>query len=93
MLLAHQPDLFTITAVPHILKLDCLRIALSQAMAVIDRIHRALASISEHIFSTVDPVARSFGEAFGADSWAVQLFAEEVIRGGPAFAVSLVLNR
>lgn len=38
-------------------------------------------------------VARSYGEAFGADSWAVNLFAEEVIRGGPAFAVSLVLSR
>ncbi|GAB4820070.1 hypothetical protein N2152v2_007116 [Parachlorella kessleri] len=63
-----------------------------KAMSVIDRIHRALAEVSEHVFNNVDPVARSFGEAFGADSWAVNLFAEEVIRGGPAFAVSLVLR-
>ena len=62
-------------------------------MSVIDRIHRALAAVSEHVFNNVDPVARSYGEAFGADSWAVNLFAEEVIRGGPAFAVSLVLRR
>lgn len=29
-----------------------------QAMAVIDRIFRALASVSEHIFATLDPVRR-----------------------------------
>lgn len=38
-------------------------------------------------------MARSYGEAFGSDVWAINLFAEEVIRGGPAFAVSLVLSR
>lgn len=65
----------------------------AQAMAVIDRIHRALAHVSEHIFNKLDPVARAYGDAFGVDSWAVALFAEEVIRGGPAFAVSLVLSR
>lgn len=65
----------------------------AQAMAVIDRIQRALATVSEHIFCTIDPIARAFGEAFGCESWAVNLFAEEVIRGGPAFAVALVLRR
>ena len=32
------------------------------------------------------------GQAFGAEDWASALFAEEVVRGGPAFAVSLVLS-
>lgn len=37
-------------------------------------------------------VGSSYGEAFGVEAWARELFAEEVVRGGPAFAVSLVLS-
>ena len=33
-----------------------------------------------------------FGEAFGVEAWARDLFAEEVVRGGPAFAVSLLIT-
>jgi hypothetical protein len=65
----------------------------AQAMAVIDRIRRMLASISDAISSTLEPISTAFGTALGCESWAVQLFAEEVVRGGPAFAVSLVLSR
>lgn len=34
----------------------------------------------------------SYGQSFKVESWAVQLFAEEVVRGGPAFAVSLAIS-
>ena len=32
------------------------------------------------------------GEACGVERWASELFAEEVVRGGPAFAISLLLS-
>lgn len=41
----------------------------------------------------LDDVARSMGKACGVEDWVYELFAEEVIRGGPAFAVSLILGR
>ncbi|KAL4422809.1 hypothetical protein ABPG75_009006 [Micractinium tetrahymenae] len=63
-----------------------------RAMAVIERIRRALAGVSDHVSHTLGPISQAFGEAFGCESWAVQLFPEEVVRGGPAFAVSLVLS-
>ena len=37
-------------------------------------------------------VSRLMGQSFGAEDWASALFAEEVVRGGPAFAVSLVVS-
>ena len=61
-------------------------------MAVIERIRRALAGVSDHVSATIGPVSQQYGEAFGCEPWAVQLFPEEVVRGGPAFAVSLVLS-
>jgi alpha-glucan, water dikinase len=40
----------------------------------------------------LQPIASALGRAFGVEGWAVDLFAEEVVRGGPAFALSLVLS-
>ena len=37
-------------------------------------------------------MATAIGRNCGIEAWAVDLFAEEVVRGGPAFAVSLVLS-
>eukprot|EP00891_Asterochloris_glomerata_P007880 jgi/Astpho2/7880/e_gw1.00117.125.1_t len=63
-----------------------------KAAAVIDRIRRAIAATSDSVSQRIDPISSAMGHAFGVDSWAVDLFAEEVVRGGPAFAVSLVLS-
>eukprot|EP00887_Chlorella_sp_A99_P007269 scaffold2.g7269.t1 len=63
-----------------------------RAMAVIDRIRRALADVSDHVTRVIGPVSHAFGRAFDCEDWAVALFPEEVVRGGPAFAVSLVLS-
>ncbi|KAI3430517.1 hypothetical protein D9Q98_005110 [Chlorella vulgaris] len=63
-----------------------------RAMAVIERVRRALAEVSDGVSQTVGPVSQQFGQAFGCESWAVTLFPEEVVRGGPAFAVSLALT-
>ncbi|KAK9816496.1 hypothetical protein WJX72_001009 [[Myrmecia] bisecta] len=63
-----------------------------KAAAVIDRVRRAVAETSDRISGLLQPISTTFGEAFGVDDWAVELFSEEVVRGGPAFAVSLVLS-
>ena len=48
--------------------------------------------VSDNVVNRIGHVGRAFGEAFGVEPWARELFAEEVVRGGPAFAVSLVLS-
>lgn len=63
-----------------------------RGMAVVERIQRALAGISDITSNSLQDISYAIGTACGCDDWAVQLFAEEVVRGGPAFAVSLVLT-
>jgi len=59
-----------------------------QATAVIERIRRAISETSDSVNTRLQPISSAFGKAFKVDDWAVELFAEEVVRGGPAFAVS-----
>ena len=40
-------------------------------MAVIERVRRALAEVSDGVSQTVGPVSQQFGQAFGCESWAV----------------------
>ena len=68
------------------------QLAALQATAVVDRIRRALGQLSEGTSARVEPAARGIGGGAGVEAWVVDLFAEEVVRGGPAFAVSLVLG-
>eukprot|EP00873_Tetraselmis_striata_P000762 jgi/Tetstr1/421026/TSEL_012071.t1 len=63
-----------------------------QAAAVVDRIRICLANISDSVSNRIEPISSSLGHAFGVEEWAIELFAEEVVRGGPAFAVSQVLG-
>ncbi|GMH39379.1 hypothetical protein BSKO_07277 [Bryopsis sp. KO-2023] len=63
-----------------------------QAVAVIDRIRRALGEISDGVFNRIGEASSVMGKAFGCEDWAVEIFSEEVVRGGPAFALSLVLG-
>lgn len=42
--------------------------------------------------NTIGDFSRALGTAAKCDPWAVEIFAEEVVRGGPAFAVSLVIS-
>ena len=63
-----------------------------QGVAVLDRLRRALAEMSDRVFDRIGAPSASMGTAFGCEDWAVQLFSEEVIRGGPAFALSMVLG-
>lgn len=63
-----------------------------QATAVIERIRRAISETSDAVNARLQPISSAFGKAFKVEDWAVELFAEEVVRGGPAFAVSLILS-
>lgn len=63
-----------------------------RGMAVVERIQRALADTSDRTVKSLEDISISLGNAFGCEDWAVQLFAEEVVRGGPAFALGLVLG-
>lgn len=67
-------------------------LAALQATAVVDRIRRALGDISNVTSERVQPVATAIGQGCGVQSWVVEIFSEEVVRAGPAFAVSLVLS-
>ena len=64
-----------------------------RAKAVVDRVRLSIALHADGVASDMQPAATHIGEACDIESWAVELFAEEVIRGGPAFALSLVLSR
>jgi hypothetical protein len=47
---------------------------------------------ADRIVNTIGGFAAALGRAAGCDPWAVEIFAEEVVRGGPAFAISLVIS-
>ena len=62
------------------------------ATAVVDRLRRALGEVSDAVSATLQPAAEQMGMACGCERWTIALFSEEVVRGSPAFAVSLVLS-
>lgn len=49
-----------------------------QAVAVVNRIRRAIADVSDRTVKRIGTVGAYYGEEFGVESWASQLFAEEV---------------
>lgn len=63
-----------------------------RARAVTDRIGRYLGICVDRYNLLFQPKAAYLGGAFRADSWAISLFVEEVLRGRPAFAMSMLLR-
>jgi alpha-glucan,water dikinase len=51
-----------------------------QAVAVINRVRRLLGAISDATVARVAPFATALGRTAKCDSWAVDIFAEEVVR-------------
>ena len=45
---------------------------------MIDRIRRAISTISDDTSAQLEPIATSLGKAVGVADWAVELFSEEV---------------
>jgi alpha-glucan,water dikinase len=62
------------------------------AKSVTDRAARWVQGFTQDLFERLQSKAQLLGEAFKAEVWTIPLFSEEVIRGGPAFALSLVLR-
>lgn len=62
------------------------------AVSVVSRIRRELAEISDTTIRRIDEFAQALGHATKCEDWAIDVFSEEVVRGGPAFAVSLVIS-
>ncbi|HMP83865.1 MAG TPA: PEP/pyruvate-binding domain-containing protein, partial [Verrucomicrobiota bacterium] len=62
------------------------------AKATLDRLRRAVADATDFAYKELQPIADKLGMAFNADEWARKLFSEEVIRGRPAFVLSLLIR-
>lgn len=54
--------------------------------------HAGLLCPADRIVNTIGGFSTALGNACKCDPWAVEIFAEEVVRGGPAFAISLVIS-
>lgn len=63
-----------------------------QAQAALERTARWVQGFTDALHHSLQPRAEALGEAFGVDSWVVPLFSEEIIRGGPVFALSRLLR-
>ncbi|CAI0431048.1 unnamed protein product [Linum tenue] len=63
------------------------------AKSILDRTRLALAGKAEWYQQIFQPSAEYLGSLLGVDQWAVNIFTEEVIRGGSAAALSSLLNR
>jgi len=62
------------------------------AKSVLDRIGRAISGFSDRYYRLFQSKAISLGSAFNADSWAVNLFSEEIVRGRLAFVLSMLMH-
>ena len=60
--------------------------------SVADRAGRWVRNFSDDTYRQLQPKAEVLGSAFGVESWTIPLFSEEIIRGGPAFTLSLLLR-
>jgi alpha-glucan,water dikinase len=64
-----------------------------EAKSVLDRIGRILGETMDQYYQALQPKAEVLGKAFQADSFSVDLFTEEVVRGRPVFLMALLLRR
>jgi alpha-glucan,water dikinase len=62
------------------------------AKAVIDRMGRSLGDFIDHFYQLLQPKAEFLGAAFHAEQWTITIFSEEVLRGRPAFVLSMLLR-
>ncbi len=62
------------------------------AKSIVDRLMRKIGSFIDHYYQILQPKAEFLGNAFQADSWTITLFSEEVVRGQPAFVLSMLLR-
>lgn len=63
------------------------------AQAVLERVRRELIHLTDADGRLLQPIAEYLGQAFGAATWSIQTFSEEVVRGRFEFAVSALLRK
>jgi alpha-glucan,water dikinase len=63
-----------------------------RARAVLDLAGHAIGTVIDLYHGLLQPKAEFLGKAFHAETWAVTLFSEEIMRGTPVFALSLLLR-
>jgi alpha-glucan,water dikinase len=63
------------------------------ARAVIDRISRGLGNFVDHYDRLFQKRAEYLGKAFNADSWTIELFSQEVVRGSVGFVLSVLIRQ
>ncbi len=61
--------------------------------AAVDRLQRVLSEDVDQWYQRLQPLAKTLGQAFEAEAWTIDLFAEAVVRGRPAFALTLLVKR
>jgi len=61
--------------------------------SVTDRFSRVVGEWTDALLTQLQPKAELLGAAFEAEDWTIELFGEEVIRGGPAFTWSRLMRR
>lgn len=64
-----------------------------RAKAAIERTRLAIASYADRLTALLQNTANAIGSAANVESWVVKGFSENVIRSGPAFALSIMLTR
>jgi alpha-glucan,water dikinase len=63
-----------------------------EARSVVERLSRWVGQTSADLVERLDPIGKALGKAFHAEAWAVNTFSEEVVRGGPLFALGVLLG-
>jgi alpha-glucan,water dikinase len=63
------------------------------AKSVLDRLGRAIGIFIDLYQNLIQPKAEYLGKAFQADSWSIDLFSEEVLRGRPIFILSMLIRK
>jgi alpha-glucan,water dikinase len=95
-LVAHEEQdlLFALHQWERILKSVPLDLDLTlQAESVLDRIERTVGDYAHGYQILFQPKAEFLGKSFHADAWTIRLFSEELMRGGPVFALSVLSHR
>ncbi len=63
-----------------------------QAHAVLERLERLIGGLVDRYYQVLQQKAELLGKAFNSDSWTINIFSEEVVRGRPAFVLVMLLR-
>ncbi|KAI3950212.1 hypothetical protein MKW92_044526 [Papaver armeniacum] len=64
-----------------------------QAKSVIDRVRLSLTDKAQYYYDMIQPSAEYLGKLLRVEKWAIDIFTEELIRGGSVTCLSMLVNR